>query len=379
MKDTRPDNYLYYKQLLKHVGGDCATIFNGQLIYQRQFEIHLPGNRNQMCTCACTHCNGKLYERGRDTWEIAGIELLENLKGKIPYHIYGGVYTEPTLNPYLMTYLALTKKYNNHFGIHTNGSQLGQLEKSISFLTELNRISTDNVDYLSISLDAGSPESWSKTKNNKNPNTFYDILDAIRLATKIRDKKGNDSHAIRMTYLITPTSNNLSDFENVIKFAKDTKVDSLRFSIPYANYNQDFKVLKEYNEEVEISGDNKYHKILEPYLSKNKKDIPYIFYTSTDFIDYKQFNFKQCVYGYYQITYAADGYAYKCSAAAAPDAAQCRLGKITADIPEFERMVMKNLDGEWDAQKMCFDKKIRCNRMGIEISQQYKQWKEESA
>ena len=61
----------------------------------------------------------------------------------------------------------MTKKYNNNFGCHSNGSLLTELEKSIGFCSRLIELGDAEIDYYSCSLDAGSVESHSKTKNIK--------------------------------------------------------------------------------------------------------------------------------------------------------------------------------------------------------------------
>lgn len=372
--DSRPNEYMYYTQLLKVMDDDPSRFFNGNLFYPRQFEIHLPGGFDIACNCHCGHCNGKLFQRAIEHWEPTGLSLLNKLAGKIPYHIYGGVYTEPTLNPYFMQYLEMTKRYNNHFGIHTNGILLKTLEENSDFLTKLCDISTDRVDYLSVSLDAGSADGWRRVKGLKDGSGFYEVLDGIRLATQIRSRSASTSMAIRMTYLLTDYSDTYEEIKYISEFARDVGIDSLRFSVPYDNYAKPFSELKKYHEEVELPKDKIYIQRTQDFISTEKTEIPYIFYTDTKFIDYTQFNFHYCTYGYYQITYAADGYAYKCSASAAPDSSQCRLGKITDDVDEFEAMILKNQNRTWDAQELCFAKNTRCNRMGIEINQQYEKW-----
>jgi MoaA/NifB/PqqE/SkfB family radical SAM enzyme len=298
-----------------------------------------------------------------DHWELDVLELVNKLVGAVPYHIYGGAYSEPLMNPYLMTFLATTKRYDNHFGIHTNGTLLNTLEENQGWLTELKRLATDDVDYLSISLDAGGREAWSKSKRSPAKN-FDRIMQGLRIASQ--DRK----YALRVCFLISPITGNKEDFKNIIEIAKHLKVDSLRFSVPYAIYNQDFSVLKKYKENVEIPQSDIYFKMLEPYLSK-KQEKPYIFYVDPETTSYDQFYFDKCIYSYFQITFGADGYVYRCSSVAAPDAKHCRLGKSSSDLNEFRRMVMRNYNENWDCQRMCFDKGIRCNRMGIAINQEY--------
>jgi len=372
MQDTRPKEYHYWDQLMQHLGGD-TKIFDahgGEFVYPRQFEIHLPGNHKIPCMLHCPHCAGKLFDKSLGTWEMTGLELLDKLKGAIPYHIYGGAYTEPILNPYFMTFLNMTKKYGNHFGIHTNGVYLKQLENMQGWLTELNRISSDSVDYLSVSLDAGFPWSWAKTKGTKHQEWYNDVIEGIRMAVNIRRRVGL-GHAIRLCYLISPHSGTDENFGAIVQTARDIGVDSLRFSIPFACYNQEFDEVRKYKAGVEQPLGDLYEQMLSPYLSTDKGERPYIFYTGPEFTDIDKFTFNRCLYGYYQITFGADGYIYRCSTTATPTAKQCRLGKITSNVNTFEQAIIRNHDRNWDCQKHCFANGVRCNRMGLEINTAY--------
>lgn len=368
-KDMRPPEYRYWNQLMDHLDGNTKTFFNGELVYPRQFEIHLPGNHRSPCTLNCPHCAGKHFQKDLGTWEIDALELLNKLRGAIPYHIYGGAYTEPLINPYFMTFLHTTKKHGNHFGIHTNGVHLDWLEEKMGWLTELNRISTDSVDYLSVSLDAGFPWSWGPTKGTKDQHLYNGIIEGLRKAVQIREKAG-EGHAIRLCYLISPFSDSPENFGAIVNIAKDIGVDSLRFSIPFACYNQSFDDVRDYKWGREVPMNEIYEERLAPYLSHSENQRPYIFYTGPEFTDVDKFTFKQCVYCYYQITYGADGYVYKCSTTATPTMAQCRIGKITSNLDEFHAMLVKNTNPNWNANS-CFSKGARCNRMGLEINTAY--------
>lgn len=372
IKDTRLEVYRYYDQLIKHIG-TADKIFNGELVYPRQLEIHLPGNHIKPCNLHCPHCAGKYFDKSLDRWEMKALDILDQLKGAVPYHIYGGAYTEPLLNPYFMAFLAMTKKHGNHFGIHTSGVLLNMLEENLGFLTELNNLSTDSEDYLSISLDAGSPESWGRTKGTRDIELFYEIIDGIASATAIRsDKPG---HAVRVCYLITDKNDSEKDIEYIVKQMKILKVDSLRFSIPFGNYNQAFDKVREYKRNTEIPLNYKYEEILAPYLSQDVNEKPYIFYTGPEFTDIDKFTFTHCAYGYYQITLGADGYIYKCSTTATPTMKFCRLGLVTDDIENFNKMIRRNQDIRWNAN-ICFENGARCNRMGLEINTEYAGYKE---
>ena len=233
----RPAGYQYFKILSDHLGNDLSKIFNGELVYPRQLEIHLPGDHKRACNFDCYYCQGRLLEQPLAPFEEDALKIVDGLKGKVPYFIYGGAYSEPLLNPYFLDFLKLTKKHGSYFGIHTNGSLLKELEEKQSFLSELCRIATSGQDYLSISLDAGTPESHMLTKNIK-VNWFDEIIEGIRIAAKIR--RNCDSPAIRVCYLLNRFNSSEREINCIIEIMQEIKVDSLRFSIPYDLYGKDF-------------------------------------------------------------------------------------------------------------------------------------------
>ncbi|GAI46845.1 unnamed protein product, partial [marine sediment metagenome] len=159
----------------------------------------------------------------------------------------------------------MTKKHGSNFGIHTNGSLLKTLEETQGWLTELCRIATDEQDYLSISLDAGTPESHMKTKNLKR-NYFDEIIEGIRMAVKIRGD--SNAPAIRVCYLLNEVNSSEKEIKGIIEIMKDIKVNSLRFSIPYDLYGKDFSRVKEYRNNVEVKQNKEYMKMLESLISK---------------------------------------------------------------------------------------------------------------
>ena len=365
---SRPSAYRYFKILKDYLRGDLSKVFSGKLIYPRQLEIHLPADHKKTCNFNCYYCQGRLLEQPMAHFEGEALELMEKLKGKIPYYIYGGAYSEPTLNPYLLTFLNLTKKYNSYFGIHTNGSLLKNLENSQGWLTELCRLATNKQDYLSVSLDAGAPESHMKAKGLKK-NYFDDIVEGIKMAVQIRGKSGFPS--IRVCYLLNEFNSSEKEIRGIIKIMKDIGVDSLRFSIPYDLYGKDFAEVRSYKKNIEIKQDEKFGKILKPLMSKNPQEKPFIFYLPPEYQDVDGMNFKECIYGYYQITIAADGYVYRCSSTATPTFKMNRLGRVTGSLDDFNKMVLANQCSKFNAST-CFSVGARCNRMALEINKKWK-------
>ena len=367
MSTKRPSTYQYFKLLMSHLG-DLDKIFSGKLVYPRQLEIHLPADRRKPCNFHCFYCAGMKFQKDLGAFEMKGLELLRKLEGKIPYVIYGGSYTEPLLNPYFMAYLAMTKETGSHFGIHTNGSLLKRLENEQGWLTELCRIAEDKIDYLSISLDAGSIESHHRTKNTKH-DWYREIIEGIKMAVEAR--KGKNGPAVRVCYLMNEFNSSDEEIRKIVETMKEIKPDSLRFSIPFSYYAQDFDVVRGYKQRVEVKNSQLYYERVKPYLSQEQDEKPYIFWISPEFQDIDLFNFKQCAYGYYQICLAADGYVYRCTTISTPTFKELRLGKITDNLEEFNQMILENQDRTFDCNE-CFCRGGRCNRMGLEINRAWR-------
>lgn len=367
MKDNRPSVYRYWNQLLDHIGTP-ERIFDGKMTWPRQLELHLPGNHKTPCNLHCPYCAGHRFIKDLGTFEIDALELLRQLNGRIPYIIYGGSYTEPILNPYFMAFMAMTKKTGAHFGIHTNGSIMKRLEEDTGWLTELGRLAEDEVDYLSISLDAGTTESHCKTKGVKH-DWFSEILEGIQMAVESKRK----GPAVRMCYLMNEMNSSQKEIDGIVKFARDTGVNSLRFSIPFAHYAQDFNKVRKYKEHIEQRFKDPYRKRLEKHLSPTQDEKPFIFWMSPDLQDIDLFNFKRCAYGYYQICLSADGWIYRCSTISAPTFKNLRLGPITSSLKEFKKMVKANQTPHFDTNK-CFKQGARCNRMGLEICRDHRDY-----
>jgi wyosine [tRNA(Phe)-imidazoG37] synthetase (radical SAM superfamily) len=370
-EDPRPEVYLYWNQLVDHLDGDTSKLFSGEFVWPKQWELHLSSNKLRSCQLNCEYCAGRLYDKSLGNWEIQCLELMDKVAGNIPQHIYGGAYTEPILSPYFMTFIAMTKKYNNYFGIHTNGVALKQLDDTQGFLTELHRLSDSDRDYLSVSLDAGTSWSWKKVKRTNDSSKFWEIIDALERACNIRAKGNKESHAIRLGFLISEHTATQEDFEIIVNIAKNIGLDSVRFSIPFASYNQSFDEVREYKESVEVPGGIKYEEMLKGLVSKSKDEKPYIFWNYPYFTDIDRFNFEHCFYGFFQITTAAfsgENNIMRCSTIASPTAKHLSLGGITTDLEEFKKQIKANQSLAFNCKKGCFDHGLRCNRMGLEIN-----------
>jgi len=287
------------------------------------------------------------------------------------YYVYGGAYTEPLLNPYFMDFMRLTKKLNAHFGIHSNGSQLKKLQKKNSFCTELVSLMESKYDYYSCSLDGGSPQSHMKTKNIKF-DAWTDIIEGLKILVKEKEKQKSKG-SIRVAYLLNKWNSSKEELSNFINLMKEIKVDSLRFSIPYAQYGNEVKKVQNYKKNIETKLNLKYKSLLEPYMSKNKNDKPFIFYfapVNQDIDRMLDTNYKQCAYTYYQTTIGSSGHVYRCSSIATPTFDYGILGKQPENVKELQEMIQKSQDEKFHCHT-CIESTARCNRMALEINTEW--------
>ena len=154
---------------------------------------------------------------------------------------------------------------------------------------------------------------------------------------------------------------------------KEIKVDSLRFSIPYAQYGNEITKVQTYKKNVENKEHSKFKKLLEPYMSKSKDEKPFIFYfapVNQDIDRMLDKNYKQCAYTYYQTTMGSSGHIYRCSSIATPSFDYGILGKQPETVEEFKKMIAISQDKEFHCHT-CIHATARCNRMALEINSEW--------
>ena len=369
-KENRLDNYNYMKILTDWV--DKKDIFNKDFVWPRQMEIHLPSNKEIACDFDCFYCQGSKLDMSLGMDEKKALKLVEEIgPDTFEYYVYGGAYTEPLLNPYFMDFIRLTKKNRAHFGIHSNGSQLKKLQEKNGFCTELVSLMQSKYDYFSCSLDAGSPESHMKTKNIKY-DAWTDIIEGIKILVEEKEKL-NSKGSIRVTYLLNKWNYVDKELKEFINLMKEIAVDSVRFSIPYAQYGNEVAKVQKYKQNIENQEHKKFKELLEPYMSKSKDEKPFIFYfapVNQDIDRMLDESYKQCAYTYYQTTMGSSGHIYRCSSIATPSFDYGILGKQPETVEEFKKMIKISQDKEFHCHT-CIYSTARCNRMALEINSEW--------
>jgi MoaA/NifB/PqqE/SkfB family radical SAM enzyme len=367
--DFRPPGYDYLGILKSRMNQDMSRIFNGEMVYPRQLEFHLASNGKEPCNFHCGHCQGSMGDQSLDLDTRAVLKLIEMVDGRTEYVIFGGQYTEPTMDPLLLDCLLLVKKVGSNFGLTTNGSLLRSLEEDSRFLTQLCEAAEEG-DYITISLDAGLPESHRRSKVTTEY-WFDEIITGLRLLGQIKEAT-NSPLTLRICYLFNRWNMGVDEIENIVSIASELPLASLRFSVPYALYGHQFNRVRRYRERWELPMSEQARELLAPYVSKKPDESPYIFYFGPEHQDVERMDFSKCVHGYYQLTVAADGYVYRCSSIAQPLFAWGRLGAIPDSREALETMILRNQDDAFDCST-CFEHGARCNRVALETNTWYDQ------
>lgn len=357
-----PKDYFYFDMVKDHLDGDMGRIFSGEVVYPRQMELHLPGDGSTPCNFDCYHCQARKLKKHLSRWEKDALRLIETLGGEIPWVILGGQYTEPLMNPYFMGFIKAIKNTGSAYGIHTNGSLLEAVASELCYY------STTSRDFVTCSLDAGFENSHTRTKNLE-VSMFDRVIAGLEALVKGRGTK--PFPAVRVTYLMNEQNATPAEIKNVVAIMKRIKPDTFRFSIPYAHYGDSFITVEHYRKSVEIKYEKKYFDLIAPYLSKGPEK-PYIFWLPPQYQDVRKLDFNQCIGGYFNIVFGADGQVYRCSSSTAPDFKACCLGRVTGDLERFIEMVIKNQDPDWRPDA-CYAQGARCNRIMIEINEAWRQ------
>ncbi len=368
-----PLSYRYADLLKLHIqqqtGGHFKP-FDGTLVFPRQFEIHLSNTKRLPCNVKCEHCQGRNLDRVIEPFDDKVFPIIEKLNGRIPMFVLSGAYSEPTLNERCIELIELIKKTGSHFGLHTNGTMLAGLEKRNSFVTRMIDAS-DKDDYMTLALDAGSPDSFAKCKK-VDGRLFDSAIAALRIVNDIRSKARRSTLVVRITYLLNQYNSTEQEIANVVRLMKEAQVDSLRFAVPYDPYGTPLKECLEYKFGHEVPFFRANFLKVKPFISKRQDDKPFIFVMPPETQDVEKIDFHHCFYGYFMINLGAVGLLYRCSAVAAPQyASSHRLGPMTDDIDIFSGMIIGNQKKHFDPMSCCLPHGARCNRASININSMF--------
>ena len=199
--------------------------------YPAHVEIHPHHFSTPMCNNNCPACTGKIYRCGSRACEF-GIEperLIQTLggfKGKVNDVIFSGNSIEPLLYPDIVPAINAVRAVGAMFSLYSNfyyASRPGVLNALTNPATPF--------DYIRISLNAGSRDSYNLSHQPCDENAFSIVLENIRELLLLKREKKAELY-VHLTYLLDQHNSGPRELENVVRWAADhIGVNGIRFSV----------------------------------------------------------------------------------------------------------------------------------------------------
>ena len=331
-----------------------------------QVEFQAPPRGKKICWLECPYCYGLSAEdNGERLQKDRGIEILKQiLDGGVKKIIFAGYATDPLNCSYIEDLLDLTITKKAVFGFNTKA-----LKVSDKFFEILSSKKIINDSYISLSVDAGSNETYNKIHGVKNISKIYDkVLENTKKLGDIRKSKNFDLSA---AYLVNINSAKSYDYENFINNFMKAGCNLLRFTFPQQpkGINTEIGVIPSETEK------DYYKKDLEKLKIKyeNSECSILIVDADDDHNIYDKPRTIPCFARYVFPTIGFDGWLYNCSQSSAPNFRLSALGDLKInnfwDL-YYNYKVEKFNDYLISCSKNINDTGCRCDRKEHVLNQQ---------
>ena len=349
---------------------DDLQIFKNQVLVKKiipyQVEFQAPPRGKKICWLECPYCYGLSAEdNGERLQKDRGVEILNQiLDGGVKKIIFAGYATDPLNCSYIEDLLDLTITKKAVFGFNTKA-----LKVSDKFFEILSSKKIINDSYISLSVDAGSNETYNKIHGVKNISKIYDkVLENTKKLGDIRKSKNFDLSA---AYLVNINSAKSYDYENFINNFMKAGCNLLRFTFPQQpkGINTEIGVIPSENEK------DYYKKDLEKLKIKyeNSECSILIVDADDDHNIYDKPRTIPCFARYVFPTIGFDGWLYNCSQSSAPNFRLSALGDLKInnfwDL-YYNYKVEKFNDYLISCSKNINDTGCRCDRKEHVLNQQ---------
>ena len=338
-------------------------VFRNEIIKKEiipyQVEFQAPPRGKKICCLACPYCYGlSANNNGERLSKERGLEILKQIiVGGVKKIIFAGYATDPLNCDYIGELLDLTISNKAIFGFNTKA-----LKISDTFFNALKNNKIHDSSYISLSVDAGSNETYNLIHDVKAKKVkIYDQV--LKNAKKLGEIKKENYFDLSAAYLVNINSANVNDYENFINDFMSAGCNVLRFSFPQPPKDIETKKgVVPTQEEIDF-----YISDLNKLKKKYENDKCLILVSNPD-ADHDIFNKPRtlpCYARYLFPTVGFDGWLYNCSQSSAPNFRSTALGDLSKNNfwDLFYNYDSKNLD---DYMSVC-NKKIagsgcRCDR-----------------
>lgn len=124
---------------------------------------------------------------------------------------------EPFLDTQLIEKIRYTKKHNLKCFLITNGSLIN--EENVEKIVEL------KLDYLNVSINAGTPETYPRIHTTETEETFERIISMVSLIEKLKEKKKTKFPRTRLSMVVC--NRNYHDIVKLVKLCQEIGVKSV--------------------------------------------------------------------------------------------------------------------------------------------------------
>jgi len=286
-----------------------------------QVEFQAPPRGKKICWLECPYCyglsaedTGERLEKGR------GVEILNQiLDGGVKKIIFAGYATDPLNCAYIEDLLDLTISKKAIFGFNTKALKIS--DKFFEILTSKKIIEGS---YISLSVDAGSNNTYNKIHSIKSSSKIYDKV--LNNTKKLGQIKSHNYFDLSATYLVNIDSASDYDYEKFINDFINAGCNLLRFAFP--QQPKDIKTEKGViPTQQEVSN---YLITLEKLKMKYENNDCSILIVDPDSENdiYNKPRTTPCYARYIFPTVGFDGWLYNCSQSSAPNFRSSALGNL---------------------------------------------------
>ena len=321
---TLEKKYTFRNSYIKDYSKFKEDIINKKII-PHQVEFQAPPRGKKICWMECPYCYGLSAEdNGERLSKDRGLEILSQIiDGGVNKIIYAGYATDPLNCEYMDDLLELTINNQVIFGFNTK-----ILKVSDRFVNLLNSKNLAKGSYMSLSIDAGSNDTYKKIHNIKSSAPIYDrVLNNVKKIGNIR--KINKNFDLSAAYLINIHSAIPNDYKNFIEDFIDAGCNLLRFTFPQPpkDTTTEKGVVPNPEEKKRYKDD-----LNELIIKYTTKDCPILIIDADQ--DYNIYNKPQtlpCYARYVYPTVGFDGWLYNCSQSRAPNFRNTAMGDLNKD------------------------------------------------
>ena len=290
------------------------------LPYQVEFQPP-PASLRKICWLECEYCYGASADdenSPRMPKELALDVLNDIAAGGVKKIIFAGYATDPLNSPYISDLLERAVGHNLIFGFNTKALKVPNRLLEIIQTSEIARES-----YISLSVDAGSNETYNKMHAIKSNVKLYDKI--LENAEKL--KGANSNLTLSAAYLINKTNCEIDDIKRFIRDFRAVGCNFLRFSFLQqpkdVELNEETLPNKEDQERIKRTIEN-------VIFSEDTEKCP----VKLVDIDHKENIFRKaqtvpCFARFIFPTVGYDGWLYNCSQSSSPNFRSTALGKLS--------------------------------------------------